>query len=254
MARRPLVSLRGGGREGSGSGPSSPLSEPSRAVPSPVFPVRAPQPRGCAHPPGGSHCAVHSQCVPLPRGRVTPAPHRGFPWRGVSPVPVFEGATFLQGCSLSLFPVFGGVISLWGVPCPVFRCLEVSPASCPCVWGVACACFPSLPKPVGAHANLEFQGVWGGSCVVSCIPTGYLLPPAPAYGRKQGFPLAVRQSLLSLCCCLFSSYISPFCIFLSAHLPGSAVLPLCPRTIRVSQCSSAKNCFMFFSSPSISAE
>lgn len=241
MARRPLVPLGGGGREGSGSGPSASIADPSRPVPSPVFAVRAP---GLRSPPGDPIARCTAAVSPS-RGAVS-APRLTEGSRpGVSPV----GVTFLRGCPLSLVPVLGGVTSLWDAPtprcvvrgCPVPRVpvSGVSPVPCCPLGGVPGPGEPQwLPEPAGAHASLDFRGLWGGGGNSWCFlhPNG--IPAASSAGLWEvieGFPLAVRQS----CCpfvvvCFFPTTAS----LLSVHLPGSALLPLCPRTVRVSQCSS----------------
>lgn len=194
MARRPLVPLRGGGREGSGSG-LSPL--PFRAVPSlcPCFPC-LPRGSGAALPPRGIPLRGAQPVCPPPAGPCHPRASPRVPGPragpcaavcgchlspGVSPV-AFAGVCRCHlplGCPLLRVPLFRGV------PCLVSPCLGVSPVPVlapPGVSPVPRDC--SGCRTCGCTREPGVPGGVGGSCVVSLIPTGYPLPPVPAYGRK----------------------------------------------------------------------
>lgn len=203
MARRPLVPLGGGGREGSGSGPSPSLSDPSRPFPRVSRPCSAaPGPRS---PPRGIPLRGAQPVCPPPAGPAQPRAAPRVPGAGASPVPVFGGVTSLRGCPLSLLPLLGGVTSLWHVPCPAFCCLGVSRASCRRARGCPGAgVLPSgvsLPRGSGSgcrslRAQREPGVPTAGGAKLCCFlhPNG--IPAASRAGlweEIEGFPLVVRQ-------------------------------------------------------------
>lgn len=221
--------------------PPTARSEPSRSSACVFPPGRA---RGPARPPGGSHCAVHSPCVPLPRGRVAPAPRRGFPARGVSPVAPFSGE-----CSLSLLP------GVWGchlpLGCPLARVVLFRGVP---VFGVSLVpVFPPpglSPAPLGTHKPGVPKGLGGKLC---CFPHPNGIPAASSAGsweEIEGFPLVERQSLLCpFVVVCFLPTPAP-CAYSSVPICRGLLLCLCVHT----PCSSARSCSVFFCSPSISPE
>lgn len=150
MARWPPVPLRGGGREGSGSGPSAPALGPVPFL-SPPFPS-VPRGRGAALTPLGDPIA---RCT----ARVSPSRGAGSPPR------LTEGSR--------------------GGGCPLCRCLRVSPfsggVSCP-----FCRCLGVSP-PSGVSRVPVFRGVpvFGVSPVPVFAAPGVSLPRGSRSGSRS---------------------------------------------------------------------